>query len=101
MRKMVLALAASLSLSTSAVASDATMALIGMVVAEQYCGLKAPSDQVEITGKGAMKETGMSGQALVTATYAAADAAAKKMVEDRTLVAFCAEIERVYRRHGR
>lgn len=101
MRKMVLALAASLSLSTSAVASDSTMALIGMVVAEQYCGLKAPSDQVEIAGKGAMQETGMSGQALATATYEAAEAAAKKMVEDRTLVAFCAEMERIYRRHGR
>lgn len=101
MRKVILALAASLSLSTSAVASDATMALIGMVVAEQYCGLQAPKDQVEIIGSGAMKETGMSGKDLATATYAAAEAAAKKMVEDRTLVSFCAEIESVYRRHGR
>lgn len=78
-------------------AGEATQAMVGYIVAEQYCGLQPIKRLLDYSGPRAQVETGMSGEPLITWVYARAEEAAIQLVLERKLGAFCQSVEQMYR----
>lgn len=96
MRRAAIAMAATMMVAP-AQAGEATQAMVGYIVAEQYCGLQPIKRLLDYSGPRAQVETGMSGEPLITWVYSRAEEAAIQLVLERKLVAFCQSVEQMYR----
>lgn len=98
--KTLIAMAFAAAIATPALSQEHkfTKALVGMVVAEQYCHINAPVDFAKQTGINAMAETGLDTQQMIEATYTAAQAIATEYARTGQLTRFCASVGVIYGR---
>jgi hypothetical protein len=79
-----------------AFSQEATKALVNVIVAEQFCGINAPTDLARFIATNAMNETGMNGQQLTQAGYAAAGEIGRAYANDGTLGTFCQTMAKAF-----
>ncbi len=94
--KTALALITAITVSTPALAQEATRALVNIVIAEQQCGLDAPKSLVVALGERSRAETGLDTEQTVTAVYGAANAIGVDYAQKNTLGVFCRHMASVY-----
>lgn len=78
-----------------------TKALVNIIVAEQFCAMRAPPQEVTVAiGNQAVEETGLDMPQMVDASYIAATAIGNAYRADGSLPGFCLRMAEIYSGSG-